>query len=125
MSKEEKEYEIPELTGNVINVIGNSFSAVTHADDPRLKDDIRFARQKAVEVLIPEIKDASLWCNFKHVCTIIVNLHEQACKNQRKGNPVEGFGKTIGLYRKVAEILWIGMLTRDLDFAREQVKEGR
>jgi len=59
---EEEEHEIPELTGNIINVIGNSFSAVIHAGDPGLKDDIRFARQKAVKALIPEIKDSSLWC---------------------------------------------------------------
>jgi len=113
--------EVPELTGNIINIIGNSFSAVTHANDPQLKDDIRFARQKAVEAVIPEIEDYGLWCQFKHVCTIIVNLHEQACKDQRKGNPTEGVREAIGLYRKIAEILWIGMLTGNLEYAREQV----
>jgi len=122
MMSEEEELEIPELTGNIINIIGNSFSAVTHANDPQLKDDIRFARQRTVEAIIPEIEDYGLWCQFKHVCTIIVNLHEQACKNQRKGNPAEGFSKTIGLYRKVAEILWIGMLTGDLEYARKEVE---
>jgi len=119
---EEEEHEIPELTGNIINVIGNSFSAVIHAGDPGLKDDIRFARQKAVKALIPEIKDSSLWCQFKHTCTVIVNLHEQACKAERKGEPTEGIEETIGLYRKLAEITWAAMLTGDLDWAREYVK---
>jgi len=119
---EEEEHEIPELTGNIINIIGNSFSAVIHAGDPRLKDDIRFARQKAVKALVPEIKDSGYWCVHKHICATIVNLHEQAYKAERKGEPTEGIEETIGLYRKLAEITWAAMLTGDLDWAREHVK---
>lgn len=110
----EEEYNIPRLTGNIIEIVGNSFCGACHAeraDDFQLADDMRMARQKMVEALFPEVKSYEYWCVFKHLCSLIVDSYEQIYKNKRSEDPYKGAFAALKMYLNRAKYVWAAMLT--------------